>query len=633
MTSLAHAREAIRAASLLFAGALGAQAPLQRPFDPFPPGSAIRYHFDLARNFFRTPDDETAERQLLVSRLERLQQLSQRLPQTADGLLGALRLEDSLNLEVDRHTTYLELEYNADTRKAEALQAAGELRASAGQRFSAFDSALAARPDSTVSRMERVQPALRRYRFSVDNIRRLAGHRVTPAGARALEALGPMAAGAGGQLFMKTLNGTDFGFVQTATGPLSVARDFQALAASPDPRLRRESYKRNESGLAEHRELYADILVRTATALNAAARLKGYTDYADESYSARFLDREQVLRFLKAIAAAADVNKQIERAAIDHFQRAFQLDTVHPWDLFLPEPGMDVPRFTIDDASRVVLEATRPLGTQYAVELSKLLDPANGRLDLAPAANRANRSGFSAGSVGFPSFFYQGAFSGYTEDVVVLAHESGHAVQNMLMSSHHVLPRYASGPAYFTESFAGLCELLVLDHLYRTAPDRAHRIFFLQRLINQGAEVFRTSWESLVEQQLYDSAATGRQLTADGIEALTQATASRFSVWFGPGSEKQLLWLQPTQFFTRPLYRVNYVYSKLLALRYFDLFHRQPATFPRRYGALLANGYDATPDALLRRFVDTRIGDQALIDGAVRVLAAWLAELKTLYDS
>jgi oligoendopeptidase F len=76
---------------------------------------------------------------------------------------------------------------------------------------------------------------------------------------------------------------------------------------------------------------------------------------------------------------------------------------------------------------------------------------------------------------------------------------------------------------------------------------------------------------------------------------------------------------------------VNYVYSKLLAIRYFDLLQRDHAGFPTRYVSLLGNGYDAPPDALLRRFVGTTLGDPELIDGAVRVLESWLGELKSLY--
>ena len=303
------------------------------------------------------------------------------------------------------------------------------------------------------------------------------------------------------------------------------------------------------------------------------------------------------------------------------------------WDLWLPEPGLALPRFTIVEATQLVQEATKPLGEGYSRELAQLLDPANGRLDVAPGPHKANRQGFSAGLVGFPSMFYQGTFGGHVEDVVTLAHESGHAVQNMLMTSNDVLPRYASGPAYFTESFAGLSELLVLEHLYRHAPDRQRKIFYLRRLINQGAEVFRTGWESRVEQELFDSVGAGKRLGADGIEAMTQATASKFSVWFGPGSERQLAWLQPTQYFTRPLYRVNYVYSKLHALRYLDLLHREPAGFSRSYSALLSNGYDAPPDTLLQRFVGIRLDDPALIRGGAVVLESWLKEFESLCSS
>ncbi len=47
-----------------------AQSASQSAFNPFPDGIASRYHFDLARNFFRSPDEEAAARRLLILRLE-----------------------------------------------------------------------------------------------------------------------------------------------------------------------------------------------------------------------------------------------------------------------------------------------------------------------------------------------------------------------------------------------------------------------------------------------------------------------------------------------------------------------------------------------------------------------------------
>jgi oligoendopeptidase F len=619
------------AALLGAASNLPAQVTLPTPFDPFPGGSAARYHFDLAHNFFSSPADELARREKLRPRLERLARISRSLPRSASGILAALAFEDSLDLEVNRHVTYLELRYNADTRQAQALRSASQLQDMAGSSLAAFDSALVALPSATLVRLEGERPRLRRYRFAIERSRRDSAQRLAPAGERVYRALAPLATGWGGEIFSQTVSSTNFGTVQTSAGPLSVSRDFVALVTDPDARVRREAYLRNEAGLDQLREVHATILTRTAAALTTAARLRGYPDFVAQSYSERYLDRGQVQRMLDALGAAADVNKRIEQAMRAHRRAVFHLDTIHVWDQWLLEPDVPLPRFTIADASRLVLEATRPLGPAYARELALLLDPANGRLDVAPGPFRANRQGFSAGLVGFPSMFYQGAFGGYLEDVVTLAHESGHAVQNMLMTANGVLPRYAFGPAYFTESFAGLSELLLLEHLYRTAADKPHRLVYLQRLITQAAEVFRSGWESALEQQLFDSAAAERSVGADGIETMTQATASRFSTWFGPGSERKLAWLQPTQYFTRPLYRLNYVYAKLLALRYLDLLHRDPAGFSARYGALLRNGYDAPPDALLERFVGISLSDPELIEGASRVLETFLKELNALY--
>ena len=610
----------------LLIAACKADTPPSASFDPFPSGSAARYHFDLARNFYKTPELEASERGLLVAGLHRFQQLSVPARENADSLLAAFRAQDSLYLDVTRHGAYLDSKYFADTRNTDASDRAEELRILAGKSFAPFESVLVSKPDTFFTRMEGTQPALQKYRFAVETLRRDALH---PGSSRA------DVGSKGRDRFYTTLNGTNFGFVQTPTGSLKVPQDWGAIASHPDRRVRREGYLRNQAGLTKNLDVYADILVSTAKALNKAARTRGYADYPEESYADRLLTRDQVTNFLESLAAASEVNKRIERTMIDHYRHILDVDTVHVWDLTVPEPGMVAPKFTIAKATQAVLEATKPLGEGYTQELAKLLDPANGRMDVAPGPNKAQRQGFSTGLVGFPSLFYQGAFMGYLDDVVTLAHESGHAVQNMLMTSNGVLPRYAMGPGYFTESFAVFCEILLLDHLYETAPDKTHKIFYLQQLINQGSDgVFRNGWESLLEIQLFDRVGTGSTLTADEIEAMTQSTASRFSVWFGPQSERrQLAWLQPTQFFTWPLYRVNYVYARVLALRYFDLLQKDPQQFRDRYLGLLMNGYDAPPDTLLQRFVGMDLEDPALVDGAVHVLDSWLTELEALYGS
>lgn len=265
--------------------------------------------------------------------------------------------------------------------------------------------------------------------------------------------------------------------------------------------------------------------------------------------------------------------------------------------------------------------------------MARLLDPANGRLDMAPGPNRSPRPGFSTGSVGYPSVFYQGRYEGYLPDVTIFAHEAGHAVQNALMERNGVSALNAFGPSYFTESFAGFTELLLADHLYRTAPDPAARLYYLQAFLDRATALFGNARASHFEQALYDSIPRGGVRDADAAEALMQRIGSAYSIWYGENGEWKDQWINHIQYYTFPLYQVNYVYSALLALKYFELYSRDPAAFVERYVALLANGYDDEPDALLRRFLGFGLDADALVADAMRLIEAKTAELQRLYAS
>ncbi|HEX6746785.1 MAG TPA: hypothetical protein VF092_05765 [Longimicrobium sp.] len=144
--------------------------------------------------------------------------------------------------------------------------------------------------------------------------------------------------------------------------------------------------------------------------------------------------------------------------------------------------------------------------------------------------------------------------------------------------------------------------------------------------------MFDNARASAIEQALYDSATAGTPLTTpDALEGLTQRMGREYSIWYGDGSERTDQWINTIHYFTWPLYRVNYVYSKLLALKYFDLYQRDRGDFVRRYTALLSHGYDDQPDALLRRFMGFGLSGGTLVDDAVRVIEARTAELERLY--
>jgi oligoendopeptidase F len=278
-----------------------------------------------------------------------------------------------------------------------------------------------------------------------------------------------------------------------------------------------------------------------------------------------------------------------------------------------------LPRFTIDQASQIIRAALKPLGEEYGEELAKLLDPSNGRLDIVPGEHRKS-GGFSQGFIGTDSVFYAGGFAGYYNDVRVLTHESTHAIHRQLMNRHGVLPAYASGPNYLFETFAIFSEFLLADYLYSHETDPLLKQYYLEQFLDgKGTIMFAVAPEAVLEQAVYEGVARDTVKGADDLDALTKQTYSRFSIWPDKHDELKRQWMNVQLMYEDPFYDINYVYGGLLALKFYEMYERDPQRFVPRYLALMRNGFDAPPAQLLKRFLDVDLRDPRLASDAFAV--------------
>jgi oligoendopeptidase F len=605
-------------------------------FDPFPGGLGARYQFDLARNFFPTLAAEEAARNELIAAARRLgaarDSVSAAMRASAAGLEEALAIADSLRRLAGKHYAYHSLRSFVDVR-IDFSAGAQPIANALGRDLAFVNDVIATLPDSTVARWSVRSQSIARWRFYIEQVRHDAMRAArNPSQFAAANAAAQRLTGWQVPAFQGLLRIIEYPLVTTPEGPKDVRAEGPLLMNHSSRDVREQWYRSNRAGMTSKRDTFAAILTSTINGRNEVARMRGFADFRDESYNARFLTPRSVRELLTRIAASSAINKRYERMRVDRLRSQHGFDTVHTWDLVLPERGMTTPQLTITEASRVMTAALQPFGAEYGRELAALLDPANGRLDLVPRPNRSDRQGFSTGTVGYPSTFFQGRYAGYIEDVITFVHEGGHAVQNMLMDRARVPFAYAVGADFFTESFAGVNELLVTDYLFRTATDRPQRIYYLQRFLDQATDLFRSAREALVEDEFYATVTPSKPGTADAFEASMQRIGGSFSLWFGAGSERPMEWVNAIHFFTRPLYRVNYMYAKLLALNYFAQMEADPKVFPAKFTALLSNGYDARPNDILQRFVGLSLDDPRLVDRAMDVISGRLEILRNLYS-
>jgi oligoendopeptidase F len=566
---------------------------------------ARRYQFDLRRNFFPSPAAERAARTEVLREAEAVNARAAALNSAAD-LLAGLEAEDRMLRLFRRHDLYLFLRYATDIRREGELAGADELRAPVRAARQALQRAILARDPGWLDAARRDEPGLARYRFYVETLRRNAAHALSPEQQGVAASLEPLI-GAGAD-YPRVVSGLRFGAVEIDGRSLDAARDRAEIQAHPSPEVRREGARQFFAGYAAQRDLLAFMLVRTIEGSNAMARLRGHASAAAEAAFNAYVTEAGYEAMLAEVASHGGYYKDWQRRGADPLATAAQ------W-----RPSR---------ASAAVVESAGLLGAEYRREFAALLDRTNGRADLGSGEHRLPLMGTASVYPIGVSAIYMQAYQGALLDLVVLAHEGGHAVQAQLMYRNGVPMAYAAGPGYFTESFGRFQELLLLDHLHRTASTAAERAQFRDALAARLMAVFPSAEEAAVELAIHRGVADGGIRGADQLDAAALAAGAPYSLEYERTPERRGIWMLSEGYFMAPMQELDDAYSSLLAVRYFELYRRDPERFRSGYVALLSGGYDDEPRALLLRNLGF---DMMAPEFAAETMTSLRGEVEALY--
>ncbi len=617
---------------LLLLSLLSAPAVCQDNFAAIPEEAAAQYRFDFKRNFFASPEAERAERASYYAALRELESLKGNVASSPTNLLRAFRLYDKTLVELIRHDTYLYLRYAVNTNDEASNAESSEMDAEFAKRSAFLQQELMRMDARTLERFLRREPALKAYLFAAQTARRAQAHTLSLHEEEALSLTAPVNIEWEAALYQKLLRRTQFGTIKTKDGELDVRRQRAAIAVHPDRSVREAGFKKLYAGYAAERDLYAFALIALVRARNRLAQLHHFEDAPAEVFFKSYWTRAEVNGLLGRIQKLSDTYRRYQNLRAAYARKRLGSADVALWDISASPDAGRAPRFTIKQGSELIREALSGLGPEYGTELAQLFDPANGRMDIVSGSNRRS-GGFSKGFPGVTTVFFSGGFAGSYNDLRVLAHESTHAVHRQLMNNNRVLPAYAEGPHYLFESFAIFNELLLPDYLYQHERDAARRRYFLEQFFEgKGMTIFAVAQEEAIELAIYDRVAEGKIATADDLDQLTKSISARYSIWPDRHDELKMQWITSTLFYEDPLYDINYVYGALLALKYYELYTRNPKEFAPRYIALMKNGFDAEPERLLKRYLGIDLRDPQLITDAARLLDDKLNQLEREYS-
>ena len=537
------------------------------------PPSPAAYEIDLGR-YFTSPQVELQSRATVLS--EAASFVNSATPVSEASLLRWLQRFDGLLEALERHDIYVYLRASEDDRD-NADATADDMLGDAEDLLS--NRVVDAARKLGRARIERLtlDPALRPYRYLLLSSLARSAHRMSKQQQ------------------------------QTVDTVLTPVLD----SASETYKRMRKAGGTLESGS----DAYAVLLVSIASSRNGLARLRGFRSAAQAAYFDKSIDPASVDRALTAVRGS--------NAYANYLAVAARV----PKSPYAPTP------LAVSDAIPAIIAAEMPMGSEYASAYRRLLDPANRRLEVCTAPE-CEDDGFSVGFAGSTSGVFYGGYDGTTRTVRALAHESGHAVHRQFMNEHQPIAAYNRGPSFMFESFAIFNELLFLDGMYRNAADRQAKAYYLNYFLHDATfQIFGSAEETELENSIYRGVDDGSIRTAADFETLTKNVFARYDPQAASDPATPLYWAGDRLYFTDPLYDVNYLYAGLLALTYFGIYERDPHGFASRYVALLKNGFNDTPTALLRRFLSIDLTDEpGLVTNAASVIDRRTQSLAALYE-
>ncbi|HEY3265893.1 MAG TPA: M3 family metallopeptidase [Armatimonadota bacterium] len=600
-------------------------------FQSIPPEQAAGYHFNF-RNFYASDAEFQKGMKRIDATVAEVRGLRGKVIASPQNLYKALDLSDDFTRRFVRAYFYLNLQYSVNTTQTGLRDKSADLDAKYSPQLSFVNDEIQKITMPQFERFVKAEPRLKKYRYVIEESLRSKPHTLSLKEEELLAATGPTMTKWQEDLYDRLMDRASWGTVKDPDtgGELDVRQDENRLANSPNRNVRRETNDKQTAAYKAQRDLFAFDFLNVASTRNRLGTIRKFRNGQDAAFFGLHLTYKDIDTAYNQILAHGDIRKRLQTLQRDRVASFTGYDTVHAWDMTMAPPGVEKPRFTIDQARAAILSSVAWLGPEYTREMARLLDPKNGRLDLVPGQNRVPNA-FATPSPGFDAVFYSYGFQGYVDDVSTLAHEGGHVVHAALENNAKVPPALSDGPRYFTESYAILNEYVLLDKLYREEQDPGRKVYYLEQLLQRMMGFYGNVRIAAIEKAVYEQQPKGTLKTPDDLDKLTLDIGRKVSIWHEIDPETNLMWEQIPHYYGSPTYYVNYVFADLLAQTFFARYQDNPAKFGPQFTALLRNGFNDSPARLLKRFMNVSLTDPKTYDAVFQKHEQYLKDLEALY--
>jgi len=460
-------------------------------------------------------------------------------------------------------------------------------------------------------------PALGHYRPWLEDIRKDKPYQLEDRIEQLFHEKSVTAYSAWNRLFDETIAGLRFkvGSKWLAIEPtLNLMQDANAATRKAAAQALAKTFK-------THVRTFALITNVLAKDKEISDRWRGFADVADARHLSNRVEREVVDALVDAVRAAYPRLSHRYYALKAHW---FGKKRLPHWDRNAPLPKVATRTIGWREAQDTVLTAYRAFSPEMAAIAERFF---NDKWIDAPVRPGKAPGAFAHPTVPSAHPYVLLNYQGKPRDVMVLAHELGHGVHQVLAAPNGAL--MAPTPLTLAETASVFGEMLTFKRLLANVDKRQRKAMLAAKVEDMLNTVVRQIAFYSFERKLHTERKAG-ELTAERLDALwldVQRESLGPAIELKPGYET--FWAYLPHFVHSPFYVYAYAFGDCLVNSLYAVYEQAARGFAERYLQMLAAGGTKTYSELLAPFgLDAR--DPAFWQGGLGVIERMIGELESL---
>jgi oligoendopeptidase F len=462
-------------------------------------------------------------------RVEEYGRFKGHLSESARVVAELMVFDREFNREGERLGVYASLKVTEDQSNSEYLRMRGRFEHTATK---AGEAAAFIRPELmkiSPARMEAFlgDEALREWKLALERVLRYRPHTLSD-GEERLLAMQTQMAGAASQAFSQ-LNNADmkFGTMKDDKGrKIELGHgSYSSMLNSPKRAVRKTAFHQYYGQFDAHKNTIAATLDGSVKRDVYYAQVRNFKTAREAS----LFDDNVPVAVYDNLVSSVRKNLPVVHKYLEVRRKAMKLKDVHQYDTYVPIIADLKKRHTWEEASKLVVDALEPLGSEYCKVLKDGLGKARW-CDRYP--NQGKRSGaFSSGSYGAMPYILMNYQEDVLDHVFTLAHEAGHSMHTWYAAKSQPF-QYYDYTIFVAEVASTFNEQLLARHLLAKAKGKKERAYLINRLIDgiRGTIVRQTMFAEF-EVVTHALVEAGEPLT---VEALRREYRKLLDAYFGP---------------------------------------------------------------------------------------------------